>query len=295
MSRMTRSMGVRPCDADLRSMATEPTTPAQVPLRTRLRRIIHDSDTRAGRLFDVCLIWAILISIALVMLDSVAVVQTRYGSLLLALEWGITVLFTVEYVLRLWTATRPLHWAGSFYGIMDLLAILPSYLSILVPGAQSLVVLRALRLLRIFRILGLFNYMREARLLLVSLLASRHRIIVFMLAVLALVTVFGTIMYMVEPKEAGFTSIPRSIYWAIVTLTTVGYGDIAPVTPLGQVIASGIMILGYAIIAIPTGIVTVEMARQANKSAVPSATCKVCNAKEHAEDARYCRVCGTLL
>lgn len=276
-------------------MATEPTTPAQVPLRTRLRRIIHDSDTRAGRLFDVCLIWAILISIALVMLDSVAVVQTRYGSLLLALEWGITVLFTVEYVLRLWTATRPLHWAGSFYGIMDLLAILPSYLSILVPGAQSLVVLRALRLLRIFRILGLFNYMREARLLLVSLLASRHRIIVFMLAVLALVTVFGTIMYMVEPKEAGFTSIPRSIYWAIVTLTTVGYGDIAPVTPLGQVIASGIMILGYAIIAIPTGIVTVEMARQANKSAVPSATCKVCNAKEHAEDARYCRVCGTLL
>jgi voltage-gated potassium channel len=286
---------IRHGDGDLRTVATDPNVSDDVPLRTRLGRIIHDSDTPAGRRFDVWLIWAILFSIALVMLESVAVVKLQYGTVLRVLEWIITVLFTAEYVLRLWTAKRPLRWASSFYGLLDLLAVLPTYLSVLVPGAQSLVVLRALRLLRIFRILKLFNYVREARLLLVSLLASRHRIIVFMLAVLALVTVFGTIMYMVEPKEAGFTSIPRSIYWAIVTLTTVGYGDIAPVTPLGQVIASGIMILGYAIIAIPTGIVTVEMARQARNASVSTTTCGVCGTKEHAADARYCRVCGTLL
>ena len=276
-------------------MAAEHHATPGTSLRERLGRIIHDSDTPAGRRFDVWLIWAILLSIALVMLESVAVAKTRYGSILRAMEWTITGLFTVEYALRLWTSKKPLRWATSFYGVLDLLAILPTYLSVLIPGTQVLVVLRSMRLLRIFRILKLFNYVREARLLLVSLLASRHRIIVFMLAVLALVTVFGTVMYMVEPKEAGFTSIPRSIYWAIVTLTTVGYGDIAPVTPLGQVIASGIMILGYAIIAIPTGIVTVEMARQVRNAPATSTTCGVCGAREHATDARYCRVCGTLL
>lgn len=262
-------------------------------LRERIGRIIHDSDTPAGRRFDVWLIWAILFSIALVMLESMHAVRERYGTLLLVAEWGITVLFTVEYILRLWTARNRVKWAFSFYAIVDVLAVLPTYLSLLWPGLRALVVLRAVRLLRIFRILGLFNYMREAKLLLLSLAASRHRIIVFMLAVLALVTVFGTVMYMVEPKEAGFTSIPRSIYWAIVTLTTVGYGDIAPVTTLGQVIASGIMILGYAIIAIPTGIVTVEMARQSRNA--KKATCGRCGAGDHAEDARYCRVCGTAL
>lgn len=270
---------------------SEPTV--EQPFRERLGRIIHLADTPAGLRFDIWLIVAILLSIVLVMLESVPAVQASHGRLLRALEWVVTGLFTLEYLLRLWTAQRPLRWITSFYAIIDLLAILPSYVSLFIPGAQSLVVLRAVRLLRIFRILGMFNYVREARLLLLSLLASRDRIIVFMLAVLALVTVFGTVMYLVEPKEAGFTSIPRSIYWAIVTLTTVGYGDIAPVTGLGQVIASGIMILGYAIIAIPTGIVTVEMARQHRN--VNERSCANCGAREHAHDARYCRVCGTAL
>ncbi len=262
-------------------------------LRSRLCRIIHGSDTPAGRRFDVWLIWAILLSIGLVMLESVDTIEQRFGTALRVMEWIITILFSIEYVLRLWTSKRPLRWAVSFYGVVDLLAVLPTYASVFLPGAQAVVVLRGLRLLRIFRILKLFNYVHEARLLLVSLAASRHRIIVFMLAVLALVTVFGTVMYLVEPKEAGFTSIPRSIYWAIVTLTTVGYGDIAPVTGLGQVIASGIMILGYAIIAIPTGIITVEMARQSRNAR--NDVCAQCGAKDHSDDARYCRACGGAL
>ncbi len=262
-------------------------------LRERIRKVIHDSDTPEGRRFDKWLIIVILLSLILVMFESMHAVRERYGALLKIAEAFFVLLFTIEYGLRLWSAHKPLKWALSFYGLMDLLAIVPSYLSLLWPGLRFLVVLRAVRLMRIFRILGLFNYMREARLLLMSLAASRHRIIVFMLAVLALVTVFGTVMYMVEPKEAGFTSIPRSIYWAIVTLTTVGYGDIAPVTTLGQMIASGIMILGYAIIAIPTGIVTVEMARQSRNARQQD--CKRCGATEHAADARYCRVCGEKL
>lgn len=262
-------------------------------LRARIGRIIHDSDTPAGRHFDVWLIYAILLSIGLVMLESVDAIEVRFGTALRVMEWIITILFSIEYVLRLWTSKRPVRWAVSFYGVIDLLAVLPTYASVFLPGAQAVVVLRGLRLLRIFRILKLFNYVHEARLLLVSLAASRHRIIVFMLAVLALVTVFGTVMYLVEPKEAGFTSIPRSIYWAIVTLTTVGYGDIAPVTGLGQVIASGIMILGYAIIAIPTGIVTVEMARQSRNAR--NVVCGQCGAKDHGDDARFCRMCGTSL
>ncbi len=272
---------------------TQEASPKNGALRARLGRIIHDSDTPAGRLFDKWLIAVILFSIVLVMLDSVPEMKVRYGEVLRALEWFVTGLFTLEYALRLWTATRPLRWAVSFYAVVDLLAILPSYLSLVFPGAQALVVLRAVRLLRIFRILELFSYVREARLLLLSLIASRDRIIVFMLAVLALVTVFGTVMYLVEPKEAGFTSIPRSIYWAIVTLTTVGYGDIAPVTGLGQVIASGIMILGYAIIAIPTGIVSVEMARQHRNAT--ERTCEGCGARDHLPDSKYCRVCGKAL
>jgi voltage-gated potassium channel len=259
-------------------------------LRDRIRKVIHESDTPQGRRFDKWLILAILLSLVLVMVESMHQVRDRYGSLLKVGEAIIVVFFSIEYGLRVWSARKPLKWALSFYGLIDLLAILPSYLSLLWPGLRFLVVLRAVRLMRIFRILGLFNYMREARILLLSLAASRQRIIVFMLAVLALVTVFGTIMFVIEPKEAGFTSIPRSIYWAIVTLTTVGYGDIAPVTALGQMIASGIMILGYAIIAIPTGIVTVEMVRH-SKSARPK-DCQRCGASDHAADARYCRICG---
>lgn len=261
--------------------------------RERVRRIIHDSDTPGGRLFDVLLIFAILISIGLVMLESVGSINKRYGTLLGVAEIVITALFTVEYVLRMWSAREKGRWAFSFYGIIDLLAILPFYLSLIWPGLRALAVLRAVRLLRIFRILGLFNYVREAKILLLSLAASRHRIIVFMLAVLALVTVFGTLMFVIEPREAGFTSIPRSIYWAIVTLTTVGYGDIAPVTPLGQMLASGIMLLGYAIIAIPTGIVTVEMARQTRN--LKRRACPHCGMEEHLTDANFCRICATKL
>lgn len=261
--------------------------------RERVRRIIHDSDTPAGRLFDVLLIFAILISIGLVMLESVGSINERYGTLLGIAEVLITALFTAEYALRMWSAREKGRWAFSFYGIIDLLAILPFYLSLIWPGLRALAVLRAVRLLRIFRILGLFNYVREAKILLLSLAASRHRIIVFMLAVLALVTVFGTLMFVIEPKEAGFTSIPRSIYWAIVTLTTVGYGDIAPITPLGQMLASGIMLLGYAIIAIPTGIVTVEMARQTRN--LKRRACPHCGMEEHLTDANFCRICATKL
>lgn len=262
--------------------------------RARLREVIHDSDTPGGKRFDIGLIGIILLSIALLVAESLVPPGNWMSLALNVLEALVTLAFTVEYALRVWTARQRIRWMTSFYGVLDLLALLPSFLSLFWPALRPLMVVRVVRLMRIFRILGLFNYVREAKILLLSLVASRHRIIVFMLAVLALVTVFGTIMYVVEPKEAGFTSIPRSIYWAVVTLTTVGYGDIAPVTWLGQTIASGIMILGYAIIAIPTGIVTVEMGRQ-TRLIGQQRICASCGAKDHAEDARYCRVCGKAL
>jgi len=257
----------------------------------RLERIIFGTDTPAGRLYDLVLLWVILFSVALVMLESVKEVREGYGEWLQAAEWAITILFTAEYLIRLWVSPDRRRYATSFYGIVDLLAALPTYLSLLLPGTQALSVIRAIRLTRVFRILKLTTYTREASLLLLALIASRHRIIVFMLAVLAMVTVFGTLMYLVESPEAGFTSIPRSIYWAIVTLTTVGYGDIAPQTGLGQAIASAIMILGYAIIAIPTGIVSVEMARQHRHAAHP--TCAHCGADDLPPDANFCPHCGT--
>lgn len=259
--------------------------------RKALGEVIHGSDTRAGRRFDIVLLWAIVASIAVVMLESVAELRTTFGYELRILEWCFTILFTVEYVLRIWTAREPWKFVLSFYGVLDLIAILPTWLGLFLPIGHSFIMVRALRVTRIFRILGLYDYVREARMLLLALLASRHRIIVFMLAVLALVSVFGTLMFLIEPPEAGFTSIPRSIYWAIVTLTTVGYGDIAPVTPLGQVVASMIMILGYAIIAIPTGIVTVEMARQGQRTA--RRICTNCNNSEHRTDAAFCHKCGS--
>lgn len=258
--------------------------------RQRLYRIIFGSDTPAGRRFDLWLLYVILLSVVLVLLESVKEVEAQWGSWLRAAEWVITGLFAIEYGLRVWISPKPLRYITSFYGIVDLVALLPTLLSLIVPGIGSLAVVRGLRLMRVFRILNLFEYVHEARLLLVALLASRHRIIVFMLAVLAMVTVFGAIMFVVEPPEAGFTSIPRSIYWAIVTLTTVGYGDIAPVTTLGQIIASAIMILGYAIIAIPTGIVTVELSRQ-NKRAKDKA-CTSCGKSDHVPGAKYCSNCG---
>lgn len=262
-------------------------------LRKELRIIIFGTHTPVGRAFDIALILLIMLSVALVFLESVKEVSLIYGTWLRTAEWTITILFTIEYITRLWISDNWRRYAFGFFGIVDIMAIVPSFLSLLFPGSQALAVVRALRLLRVFRILNLFEYVHEARLLLLALLASRHRIIVFMLAVLALVTVFGAVMFVVESPEAGFTSIPRSIYWAIVTLTTVGYGDIAPTTNLGQAIASLIMILGYAIIAIPTGIVSVEIARRTRHT--KERICTSCGQVEHQDRATYCHQCGAKL
>jgi voltage-gated potassium channel len=256
-----------------------------------LREIIFEADTRAGKLFDVILIAAILLSVLAVMLDSVASVRYNYGRILYAIEWMFTLLFSIEYILRLLCVGRPIQYATSFFGIVDLLAILPTYLSLFIPGSQYLLVIRILRVLRIFRVFKLVQYLSEAKLLLQALRESRQKITVFLCAVLALVVIFGSLMYLIEGSKNGFTSIPRSIYWTIVTLTTVGYGDISPKTNLGQTIASIIMILGYGIIAVPTGIVTVELTR-AHKNKITTQACPECSAEGHDPDAKYCKFCS---
>ena len=260
--------------------------------RMKLHEVIFEADTPAGKWFDVLLILAILVSVVMVMLDSVGTIQKSYGPILLAGEWFFTILFTIEYVLRLLSVGRPLAYATSFYGIVDLLAILPTYLSILIPGAQYLLVIRILRVLRIFRILKLVQYLGEARMLTQALRASRRKITVFLIVVLTLVTIFGSLIYLVEDPKDGFTSIPKSIYWSIVTLTTVGYGDISPQTSLGQLLSALIMIIGYGIIAVPTGIVTVELA-QAFKRQISTQACPECSAEGHDIDAKFCKYCGS--
>jgi voltage-gated potassium channel len=269
-----------------------------LPPRARWRRVLHEvifeADTPSGKGFDVLLIISILASVAAVMLDSIGAVRERYGGGLYAAEWLFTVMFTVEYLLRLACVGRPLKYAFSFYGIVDLLAIVPTYLSLLLPGSQYLLVIRILRILRIFRILKLVAYLSEARLLMRALRASSRKITVFLFTVLTLVVIFGSLMYVIEGEANGFTSIPRSIYWAIVTLTTVGYGDISPQTGMGQTLASIVMILGYSIIAVPTGIVTVEMS-QAFRQKVSTQACPECSAEGHDADARYCKYCGAAL
>lgn len=261
-------------------------------LRHRLHEIIFEADTPAGKLFDIILIASILISVAVVMLDSVAVLQLQYGRLFLLLEWLFTILFTIEYALRLSCIGRPGKYAGSFYGIVDLLSILPSYISLLLPAGKYLLVIRILRLLRVFRVLKLVQYVGESNYLQRALWASRRKIIVFLLSVFLLMIITGSVMYIVEGPEHGFTSIPRSIYWAIVTMTTVGYGDISPQTNLGQALASLVMILGYGIIAIPTGIVTTELAFKRNLS---TQSCPECSAEGHDLNARHCKFCGARL
>ena len=271
-----------------------PDTPDPPDWRNRLHEIIFEADTPVGKLFDVALIICILVSVAVVMLDSVASINRRFGTLLYGIEWGFTLLFTVEYFLRLISVGRPLRYATSFFGIVDLLAVLPTYLSMLVPGTQYLLVIRLLRVLRVFRVFKLAQYVGESRLLLAALKASRKKIIVFVAAVLVLVVIFGSLMYLIEGEAYGFTSIPRSVYWAIVTMTTVGYGDVSPQTPLGQALASLIMILGYGIIAVPTGIVTVEMS-QAFRRDVSTQACPECGAEGHDVDATHCKYCGAAL
>lgn len=259
-----------------------------------LHEIIFEADTRAGKFFDIILIISILLSVTAVMLDSVQPIQLKYGSLLYAIEWLFTVLFTGEYLLRLVCVGRPLRYATSFFGIVDLLAIVPTYLSLILPGSQYLLVIRILRVLRIFRVLKLVQYLGEARVLTQALKASGRKIIVFLLAVITIAVIFGSLMYLIESVENGFTSIPRSIYWAIVTLTTVGYGDISPQTNLGQFVATLIMIMGYGIIAVPTGIVTVEMSRVQDRK-VSTQACPECSAEGHDSDAKYCKYCSAKL
>jgi voltage-gated potassium channel len=263
--------------------------------RLRLHEIIFEADTLAGRWFDILLIATILLSVMVVMLDSVVSIHTHYGRFLYALEWIFTILFTIEYILRLSCVGQPLRYATSFYGVVDLLAVLPTYLSLLLPGAQYLLVIRVLRILRIFRVFKLVQYIQEARILGAALRESRRKITVFLFTVLTLVIVFGSLIYLIEGPRNGFTSIPRSIYWAIVTLTTVGYGDISPKTAAGQFMASLVMILGYAIIAVPTGIITVAMSRVKLKEKISTQVCPSCAAEGHDPDARHCKYCGAAL
>lgn len=240
-------------------------------LRERVRRIIFEHGRPAERAFDVLLIVAILASVLVVMLDSVDHVASRWHGALWTAEWVFTLLFTAEYLLRLWSARSRRGYALSFYGIVDLVAILPTYLAVLLPGTQLLLVVRVFRVLRVFRILKLTTYIGEAAVLGRAISASRYKITVFVFFVLTTVTVVGAFMYIIEGPAAGFTSIPRGVYWGIVTLTTVGYGDIAPVTPLGQMLASLIMIMGYGVIAVPTGIVTMELQRAETAASRPTA------------------------
>jgi voltage-gated potassium channel len=263
-------------------------------LRSKLHEIIFEADTPAGKLFDVLLILSIVFSVILVMLDSVSSIRQSYGDLIYLGEWVFTILFTIEYILRLYSVGRPLSYATSFFGVVDLLAILPTYLSIIFPGSQYFLVIRILRVLRIFRVLKLVQYVGETRLLMQAMRASRRKITVFLFVVLTLVVIFGSLMYIIEDSQGGFTSIPQSIYWAVVTMTTVGYGDIAPQTGLGQTLAALIMIIGYGIIAVPTGIVTVELA-QAYKKTISTQACPQCSAEGHDPDAEYCKYCGSNL
>jgi len=262
--------------------------------RSKVHEFIFEADTPAGKMFDILLIATILLSVIAVMLDSVKVINLHYGDILYKIEWFFTILFTIEYLLRLISVGKPLKYATSFFGIIDLFAILPTYFSLLLPGSQYFLVIRLMRVLRIFRVLKLVRFLREARFLLQALRASSRKILIFFFTVLTLVVIFGSLMYVIENEADGFTSIPKSIYWAIVTLTTVGYGDISPQTPIGQSLAAIIMILGYSIIAVPTGIVTVEIAQQ-YKEQISTQSCPQCSAEGHDHDAKHCKYCGSKL
>ncbi|WP_462248389.1 ion transporter [Ekhidna sp.] len=268
-------------------------------LRKQLFIVVFGTDTRAGKLFDIILLWAIVLSVVSVMLESVREIRDAYATVFFISEWFFTILFTIEYLLRLFITIEPKKYAFSFFGIIDLLATLPTYLTLFVAGGSYLVVIRSIRLLRIFRILKLGRYLREASVLTDALAASRHKILVFLGAVFTLAMIMGTLMYMIEGGESGFTSIPRSIYWAIVTITTVGYGDIAPQTVFGQVVASMLMLMGYAIIAVPTGIVTTEIAQaerdKKESEAAAKRVCPNCGMRGHDDDAIYCKNCSAKL
>ncbi len=273
-----------------------PARPPLAPWREKLHEIIFEAHTPAGKTFDVVLLLAIVGSVVALSLESVKPFGDRYATELRVTEWVLTGLFTAEYILRLLCVRSPRKYATSFYGVVDLLAILPSYLALLLPGAQALMTIRILRLARVFRVLKLAKYVSEGQVLIRALKAARAKIVVFLVFMATVVCTLGSLMYVVEGHEAGFDNIPLSMYWAIVTLTTVGYGDIVPQTGFGKVVASFIMILGYAVIAVPTGIVTTELALASRRElgASPHA-CPNCGADGHEIDARFCRICGAKL
>lgn len=266
------------------------------PWRLKIHEIIFEADTPAGKAFDVALIFLILISLIGMMLESVKEIDIKYDPQLRALDWTITILFTIEYILRIISTGKPKKYIFSFYGIIDLLSILPTYVGLFIRGFQALSVLRAVRLLRVFRVLKLVQFVGESSSLKKAIKSSSNKIIVFLLFVLTVCMILGTLMYLIEGKEAGFKSIPISIYWCIVTLTTVGYGDIAPQTPLGQALASLIMIIGYGVLAVPTGIVSAEMVKS-NKRDEDFSTqaCPQCSREGHEPDAVHCKYCGAEL
>jgi len=263
-------------------------------LKTRLYEIIFKADTPLGKIFDVFLLILICLSVIAVIMESVHKIESRYGEILNIIEWTITFSFTIEYFLRIWVVKYPSRYIFSFYGIIDLLAILPSFIGLILAGAQGLMVIRALRLIRVFRLFKLTRYTTEGNTLIRALKASRAKISVFLFAVFTVVIIIGTLMYLVEGEENGFTSIPKGIYWAIVTLTTVGYGDVVPTTNLGQFIASFVMILGYGIIAVPTGIVTAEIIK-VRQFPVTTQKCSNCLKEGHEKDSYFCRFCGEKL
>lgn len=260
-------------------------------IRNKLYKIIFEADTPAGKWFDIVLLWAILISVLVVFLESISELRISYGEVFFYLEWFFTILFSVEYILRIISTKKPIGYIFSFYGVIDVLAILPTYMSLVIAGSQYLLVIRILRLLRVFRILKLTHMMRQATILRKALIASRGKIAVFLFVVLSLVVIIGAVMYVIEGPENGFTSIPYSMYWAIVTMTTVGYGDISPQTTIGQIFASFVMIMGYAIIAVPTGIVSVEIADATKKTS--AIICPGCSKEGHDSDATHCKYCGS--
>lgn len=269
--------------------------PSQDNWRSKIFKIIYHADTPAGKWFDIMLIVFILLSVLTIILDSVEKLNIDHGELFNVLEWFFTIVFTLEYILRLICIRKPVKYVFSFFGIVDILSILPTYLSMFFVGAQSLLVIRILRVLRIFRILKLVHYSEQMQTLTRAVSNSRHKLFVFFFFILTVLVIFGSIMYLIEGPENGFTSIPHGIYWAVVTMTTVGYGDIAPHTVLGRSVASLIMLTGFSMIAIPTGIFASELNKEASRNRKLSRKCEACGLVGHTESANYCRKCGEQL
>ncbi|WP_404365526.1 ion transporter [Marinobacter sp.] len=269
--------------------------PGGLGIKTRLFQIIFESDTRLAKGFDICLALLIFLSVGIILLDSVPEYRARFGDIFYVMEWGITLLFTTELALRIYCLEKPKFYLKSFYGIIDVLAVMPTWLALMFPGAQTLVVVRLLRTLRLFRVMEMMALVGEGRLLMDALIRSRDQILLFLFTVLMVVTIFSSLLYLIEPAEAGFTSIPKSIYWGIVTLTTVGYGDITPVTPWGQFLSMMIMLTGYSIIALPVGVFSAEVIRALRAERYSHEACPGCGKHRHEVDARYCKYCGTWL